>query len=431
LSETQPLRSLMRDRTVGLLVSVELLMSLGFGATATTLGWQGYSRAHDPLVLGLIGLAEFIPAVLLALPAGHAADSHDRRRVTALGLAVVTGAAVALAVDAGRGDTAVWPLYVLAFVIGIGNAYSAPAVGPLLAAGVSQEMLARAVAVLMSVMQAAMIAGPAVAGLLQVVGPSVPYAFAAVCAVLAMVMVMLVPKAIGRAHVAEQEASLSDALAGVRFIFDTPALLGAISLDLMAVLFGGATALLPVFSQTILHVGAFGNGLLRAAPGIGAVVVGSVLSGRPLKRRVGRTLLIVVALYGAFTIVFGFSTSFALSMAALAALAGADMVSMSIRGTLAPLLTAPALRGRVGAVERVFIGASNELGAFESGVAAALIGAVPAVLLGGVASIVVALVWAWKFPALRRIDRFEDIDTPAVPPAARLQRATEPRQVAR
>src|SRR6476660_2468542 len=402
----------MRDRTVGLLVSVDLLMSLGFGATATTLGWQGYSRAHDPLVLGLIGLAEFIPAVVLALPAGHAADSHDRRRVTALGLAVVVAAAVALAIDAGRGDTAVWPLYVLAFVIGIGNAYSAPAVGPLL-----------------SVMQAAMIAGPAVAGLLQVVGPSVPYACAAVCAVLAMVMVMLVPKAIGRAHVAEQEASLSDALAGVRFIFDTPALLGAISLDLMAVLFGGATALLPVFSQTILHVGAFGNGLLRAAPGIGAVVVGSVLSGRPLKRRVGRTLLVVVALYGAFTIVFGFSTSFALSMVALAALAGADMVSMSIRGTLAPLLTAPALRGRVGAVERVFIGASNELGAFESGVAAALIGAVPAVVVGGAASIVVALVWAWKFPALRRIDRFEDIDTPAEPPAVGLQPAAEGRQV--
>jgi hypothetical protein len=175
-------------------------------------------------------------------------------------------------------------------------------------------------------------------------------------------------------------------MAGVRFIFDTPALLGAISLDLMAVLFGGATALLPVFSQTILHVGAFGNGLLRAAPGIGAVVVGSVLSGRPLKRRVGRTLLVVVALFGVFTIVFGLSTSFALSMVALAALAGADMVSMSIRGTLAPLLTAPALRGRVGAVERVFIGASNELGAFESGVAAALIGAVPAVVLGGAAS---------------------------------------------
>ena len=177
----------------------------------------------------------------------------------------------------------------------------------------------------------------------------------------------------------------------------------------MAVLFGGATALLPIFSQTILHVGAFGNGLLRAAPGIGAVVVGSVLSGRPLRRRVGRTLLVVVALFGLFTVVFGLSTNFALSMAALAALAGADVISMSIRGTLVPLLTPPDLRGRVSAVERVFIGASNELGAFESGVAAALLGAVPAVLLGGIASIAVAGIWAWKFPALRRIDRFEDI----------------------
>ena len=228
---------------------------------------------------------------------------------------------------------------------------------------------------------------------------------------------------------AEQEASLSDALAGVRFIFDTPALLGAISLDLMAVLFGGATALLPVFSADdparwrIWQRSAACRA--RHRRGGGRIV----LSGRPLKRRVGRTLLVVVALYGAFTIVFGFSTSFALSMVALAALAGADMVSMSIRGTLAPLLTAPALRGRVGAVERVFIGASNELGAFESGVAAALIGAVPAVVVGGAASIVVALVWAWKFPALRRIDRFEDIETPAVPPAVGLQPAAEGRQV--
>jgi Transmembrane secretion effector len=287
-------------------------------------------------------------------------------------------------------------------------------VGPLLAAGVEQRSLARAVAVTTSVMMSAMIAGPAIAGLLEVIGPAVPYGFAALCAAAGGVMVMLVPRAIGRAHIGQvqEEASLSEALEGVRFIFATPALLGAISLDLMAVLFGGATSLLPIFSQNILHVGAFGNGLLRAAPGIGAVIVGVVLSARPLRRRVGQTLLIVVALFGLFTIVFGLSTNFALSMAALAALAGADMVSMSIRGTLAPLLTPPPLRGRVGAVERVFIGASNELGGFESGVAAALIGAVPTVVLGGLASIVVAVVWAWKFPALREIDRFEDIHTP-------------------
>ncbi len=403
------LRELLRDRTVGLLLSVELLTTLGFGATATALGWQAYSRVHEPIVLGLLGLAEFIPAALLAIPAGHVADRYDRRRVAALGLAVVTLTCAGLALDAAAGDTKVWPLYVFAFLSGVGNAYAGPAITPLLAAGVSQRSFARAVAVLISVMQAAMIAGPAVAGLLQVIGSPVPYIFAGMCAAAAVVMVLLVPAAIGRAHVSDHKATFSDALAGARFIFATPALLGAISLDLMAVLFGGATALLPIFSQTILHVGALGNGLLRAAPGIGAVVVGTVLSGRPLRRRVGRTLLIVVAVFGVFTIVFGLSTNFALSMAALAALAGADVISMSIRGTLVPLLTPPALRGRVGAVERVFIGASNELGAFESGVAAALIGAVPAVLLGGIASIAVAGIWAWKFPALRAIDKFEDI----------------------
>jgi hypothetical protein len=184
-------------------------------------------------------------------------------------------------------------------------------------------------------------------------------------------------------------------------------------MDLMAVLFGGATALIPVFARDILHVGAAGNGILRAAPGVGAVLVGVVLSARPLKRRVGLTLFGVVALFGMFTIVFGLSRNFVLSMAALAALAGADMVSMLIRGTIGPLLTPPDLRGRVSAVERVFIGASNELGAFESGVAAALLGAVPAVVLGGAASIAVAAIWAWRFPSLREIDRFEDIQVDA------------------
>ena len=181
-------------------------------------------------------------------------------------------------------------------------------------------------------------------------------------------------------------------------------------------LFGGATALLPVFSSDVLHVGALGNGILRAAPGVGAVVVGLVLSIRPVRRRVGPTLFIAVALYGVFTVVFGVSRSFALSLVALAALAGADMFSVLIRSSLQPLLTPPEMRGRVGAVERVFIGGSNELGAFESGVAAAAIGAVPAVILGGLLSIVIAAVWAWRFPVLRRLDRFEDVKFVELPP---------------
>ena len=225
------------------------------------------------------------------------------------------------------------------------------------------------------------------------------------------------PRAIGTAHVLDPDdrPTFRDALDGLRLIFSSRALLGAISLDLVAVLFGGVTALLPVFSQDILHVGAFGNGVLRAAPGVGAVIVGLVLAVRPIRRHVGVKLFVCVGVYGAVTIVFGLSTSFALSLAALAALAAADMVSVFIRGTLVPLFTPPELRGRVGAIERAFVGASNELGAFESGVAAALVGAVPAVLIGGALSIVAAGVWAWGFPELRRVDRFEDIN------AARLE----------
>jgi hypothetical protein len=204
-------------------------------------------------------------------------------------------------------------------------------------------------------------------------------------------------------------ATLRDAFGGVRLIFASSALLGAISLDLAAVLFGGATALLPIFSSDVLHVGALGNGLLRAAPGAGAILIGLYLAGHPVRRRVGPTLFVAVALYGVFTILFGISTSFVLSLVALGALAGADMFSVLIRSSLQPLLTPPEMRGRVGAVERVFIGGSNELGAFESGVAAAAIGAVPAVIIGGALSIVVAIVWAWRFPSLRTLDRFEDV----------------------
>jgi MFS family permease len=406
---------LMLDRAVGPLIGVELLSGLALGATVTALGWQAYTRAHDPLVLGLLGLAEFIPAALLALPAGHLADRHDRRWIASMGLAGTVLVALLLAADAAAGDPAVWPLYLLAFAGGCANAFVGPSVNPLLVAAVHPSSLSRVVAMSTSAGQGAMIAGPALGGLLQSLGAPAPYLLSTCAAAAAAVLLFAVPAAVGSAHVVVDDATLSDALAGVRFIFSEPPLLGAISLDLMAVLVGGVTALLPVFASDVLHVGAAGNGLLRAAPGVGAVLVGVVLSVRPLRRRAGPTLFAVVAAYGVCTVVFGLSTSFALSLAALAGLAGADMVSMLLRATIGPLLTPPALRGRVGAVERVFIGASNELGAFESGVAAALIGAVPAVVLGGLASVAVAIVWAWRFPSLRRIDRLEDVQPQEAP----------------
>ena len=254
--------------------------------------------------------------------------------------------------------------------------------------------------------------------MLHLLGSPAPFVVAAAAAGAGAALILAVPAWIGRAHLSQERrsATLADALEGVRFMLRTPALLGTMSLDLVAVLLGGATALLPVFSQDVLHVGALGNGLLRAAPGAGAVIVALALTYRPLRRRVGPILFLAVGAFGAFTLVFALSRSYILSLAALAALAAADMVSVFVRATLGPLLTPPELRGRVGAVERVFIGGSNELGAFESGMAAALVGAVPAVAIGGVLAIAAAAFWAWRFPQLRGIDRFEDAVELSRPP---------------
>ena len=398
------------QRGLRLLLAGELLTTSSALAVQTALGWEGFARSGDPLVLGLIGLSEFVPALALALPAGHAADHRDRRFVTAFGLVLIMVATALIAFDTAAGDQRVWPLYALAVFIGIGQTYASPAFGPMLAAAVPTEELPRVMAMNASVWQFGTIAGPIAAGLLHVVGAPAPFVVSALVAGAGAVCVLAVPAVIGRAHLSDEprSATLADALEGVRFIFRSPALLGTMSLDLVAVLLGGATALLPVFSDEVLHVGALGNGILRAAPGAGAVVVALLLTARPLNRRVGPTLFLAVAAFGAFTVVFALSSSYLLSLAALAGLAGADMLSVFIRSTLSPLLTPPELRGRVGAVERIFIGGSNELGAFESGVAAALLGAVPAVAIGGILAIAAAAFWAWRFPQLRGIDGFED-----------------------
>jgi MFS family permease len=404
-----PTTALLRQRTVALLLAAELTTSIATAAAVTAIGWQAYARSGDPLVLGLLGLAEFAPAAVLALPAGTIADRHDRRRVAVLGLTGLALVLLGLALDGATGDRGVLALYALAVGLGATQAFLNPAFNPLLAAAVPAESLAPVIALSSSAWQSSMIVGPVLAGVLQHLGDPAPFVAAAASAVVAAALLAALPSALGTAHVGDDPPTFRDSLAGIRLILRAPALFGAISLDLVAVLFGGATALLPVFARDILHVGATGNGLLRAAPGIGAVLVGAFLAARPLRRRVGPTLFAAVAAYGLCTIVFGLSRSFALSLIALAALAAADMVSVLLRGTFVPLLTPPALRGRVGAVERVFVGASNELGAFESGVAAALIGAVPAVIVGGVVSLVVSAVWSWRFPTLRRADRFEDI----------------------
>lgn len=412
-------RTLLRNRDVSRLLGAQLLSTLTFGVVAAALGWQAYERTGSPLTLGLIGLAEFIPALVLAIPAGQMADRLDRRRVTAFGMAVVVLMSALLAVDAAIGDTSALPLYFLAAGLGVGRAFGSAAFSPMLAAAVSANDLPRTMAMSSSTWQGALIVGPVLGGLLQAVGNVPPYLVAVGIDLVAVVLVLTVTRRVGTEHRAQLTGppTLSDATAGVRLIFRTPILLGAISLDLVAVLFGGATALLPIVAQDILGVGAVGYGVLRAAPGVGAVAVGLILSGRPIRRHIGPILLVAVAAFGVFTITFGVSRSFWLSMATLVLLAGADMVSVFVRATITPLITPAQLRGRVGAVERVFVGASNELGAFESGVAAQFLGTTGAIVLGGAVSVACAGLWAVLFPAMARLDRFEDI-TPATDPDA-------------
>lgn len=410
---------LLRNRDVSRLLGAQLLSTLTFGVVAAALGWQAYERTGSALTLGIIGLAEFLPALVFALPAGQMADRLDRRLVSATGMGIVVVVSIALALNAASGDTSAMPLYLMAAGLGVGRSFASAAFTPMLAAAVPSAALPRTMAMSSSTWQGALIFGPFIGGLLQAWGNVPPYLFAAALDLVAIALVLTVTRRVGTEHRASVTGppTMRDATAGLRLIRHTPALLGAISLDLVAVLFGGATALLPIIASDILGVGAVGYGVLRAAPGIGAVIVGLVLAGRPIRRQVGPVLLLSVAGFGAFTILMGVSTSYWLSFAALVLLSGSDMVSVYVRSTLTPLLTPAHLRGRVVAVERVFVGASNELGAFESGLLAQYIGTVPAIVVGGGVSIGAAGLWGLFFPGLRKIDRFEDI-TPARDPDA-------------
>ena len=371
------------------------------------IGWQVYSVRENPLDLGLVGLAEFMPLLLLALPAGHLADRIPRRRIYALMVIVDVGVALGLLGVTLAGARHVWPFFALAFLTGVASAFGAPAGRALTPSLVPQEILVSALAQRSIAFQLAHVVGPAVGGILFAIQAELVYAVSAGLSLIALACVLALRS--GREPAAEGAADIDEVLAGVRLIRRTRVLLGAISLDLFAVLFGGAVALLPIFAKDILEVGPTGLGFLRTAPAIGAFIAALAIARRPIRRRAGPTMLLVVAGFGACMVVFGLSRVMWLSMLALALGGAFDMVSVVLRSTILPLVTPDELRGRVNAVEMVFISASNELGAFESGLAAALIGAVPAVVLGGVATVVVAGLW-WKlFPPLARMDRLDEL----------------------
>jgi len=384
-----------------------LTMNVATQLQAVVVSWQVYALTRDPLSLGLIGLAEALPFIGFALPAGHVADRAHRLRISRIALTALVGCSASLLwftvrpglVHPGR----VWPIYAVIFVSGIARSFLQPARTALSAEVVPRELYPNAVTWRSSTWQLAAVLGPALGGLIYGFGN----ATAAYSVDVAMMMGALLAMAridhVPRLRAPSNETIRESLAGGIRFVRSQPVVLGAMALDLFSVLFGGATALLPVFADRILHVGPQGLGVLRAAPAAGAVVMSLVLTHRPPLRRAGRTLLANVALFGVSMIVFGLSRSFMLSLVALAASGMVDTISVVVRSTLLQVLTPEHLLGRVSSVNAIFIGSSNEIGAFESGVAAKLLGTVPSVVLGGLATLGVVGVTAVRVPELRRL----------------------------
>lgn len=397
-----PGRLVFQSRDFGLYLSARFLSALAIQVQNVAVGWLVYDITRDPLALGLVGLVVFLPAVALALVTGHIADRYDRRRILVICYGVTSAAALGLLACAWMRTPQVGWLYVLLFLFGISRAFANPAGQALVPNLVPPEQLGTAIAWNSTAWQTATIAGPAVGGLLYYLGPGVAFGTAAACFLVCLALFSAMGS---RPQAVAADTSWATLLAGIRFIRSRPAIFGAISLDLFAVLLGGATALLPVYARDILQVGPAGLGLLRSMPAVGALVVALWLAQHPLQRRSGRRMFQAVALFGLVTIGFGVSQSLPLSCVFLFVLGGADMVSVFVRQTLVQFDTPDAMRGRVAAVNSVFIGASNELGEFESGALAAWIGTVPSVVVGGVGTLLVCALWMRWFPALRDRDR--------------------------
>ncbi len=394
-------------------------MSFALQMIEVIIGWSVYAHHQSALDLGWIGLAEFIPLFVLALPAGHIADRFQRRYVLAAATALGVGVALGLAAITAAHVHAALPYFGFALGAGTTMAIGSPATRAMPPTLVSRELIPNAMTLRSFSGQGAAVIGPAVGGVVYALSPTAVYLIAASGLALATLAALAIGPGIGAEAAAvarRQAADLRSVLEGLIFLRHTPIVLGAILLDLFAVLFGGAVALLPIFASHYLHVGATGLGVLRAGPAAGALLGAVFLIRRPIMHHAGRRLLSVVGGFGACMIVFGLSRNFELSLVALLASGFFDMFSMNIRSTTSALATPDALRGRVTAVETVFISASNQLGAFESGLAASLVGTIPAVVGGGCITIAIALGWSRLFPALGSVDAMNELE-PLVPAA--------------
>lgn len=394
-----------QHRDYSLYQVARLLVVLGLEMQSVGVAWQVYEITRRPLDLGYVGLVQFLPAILLMLIVGHTADRFDRRKIM---LCCFTGYALCatllfLYTTRGLQPLTARPIFAILLLLGVARAFSAPTSQALMPTLVPDVHFQNAVAWSSSIFQLATIAGPALAGILYAFGkgPATVYSTAAALFLCGIVLTYFMHIRTGRLE--KRDISLDTMLAGFKYVWSQKIVLGSISLDLFAVLLGGAVALLPVYADQILHTGPRGLGLMRSVPAIGAALTGGVLAWRPLRKRAGLVMFACVATFGTATIVFGLSRSFYLSLVMLFAIGASDMVSVIIRGTLVQVNTPPAMRGRVSAVNMLFIGTSNEFGEFESGVTAQWLGAVRAVVFGGIGTLAVVAVWLWKFPELRNV----------------------------
>ena len=397
--------SVLRNRNLTLFLAARFCSAIAVMMFSVAVGWQVYALTHSPFALGMVGLVQFLPAFFLTLPGGLAADRFDRRRILlgSFALEILVGVALFI-ISLYPSPHAGWIFATLMF-IGVGRAFMAPSNGSLLPLLEEPEKFPRAIAWNSTAFQTATIAGPALGGILYAGSPSLVYATATGLFLLGFIAIAGLR---GKWKVPGQAPGLGGLLEGVHYVFAKKVILGAVSLDLFAVLFGGATALLPVFARDILRTGPWGLGVLRSSPAVGAAIVALWLAHHPIRSRAGHRMFACVAIFGVCTIIFALSRNFWLSTVALVILGAADMVSVIVLGTLVQVSTPDAMRGRVSAVNMLFIGASNELGEFESGMTAAWFGTVPATVVGGVGTLVVVFLWLRFFPALRRADRLED-----------------------
>lgn len=406
-------RSVWREsRDLRFFITGGFLSTLSAQMQSVAVGWQVYDITRDPISLGYVGLSVFLPMAVLMLPAGDLADRADRRLIVIFSyLAQAACAALFLALTvAGTSET--WPFYAILTLFGVSRAFVRPASQSFLPSLVPPARLPSAVAWLSSAHQTATILGPALGGLLYVLGPPVVYG-ACMIALLGMALLVTAIRQHGQPPRGEAGVgAVKRLMAGITYVRANRLILGAITLDMFAVLLGGVMALLPVFARDILHVGPEGLGLLRSGPALGGAVVGLILANVPLARRAGMTMLVCVGLFGITAVIFGLSNNFALSLATLVVMGAADMISVYVRTTMIQIATPDSMRGRVSAVNALFIGASNELGEFRAGMMAAWLGTIPAVLIGGVGTIVVVGLCAWRFPELRRVERLSDLRSP-------------------